>query len=45
MTVFEIINFNKELISRLALTGFKPEDCQFIDLYSEYEEIAEMGTK
>ena len=45
MTVFEILNFNRELLKRLSLTGFKLEDCRFIDLYSEYEQMRRNGEK
>ena len=37
MTLFEILNFNKELLNRLCKVGFKPDDCRYIDLYNEYE--------
>ena len=26
MTLFEILNFNRELLERLAGTGYKPDD-------------------
>jgi Mor family transcriptional regulator len=45
MTVYEILNFNKELLNRLVLTGFKQEDYRFIDLYSEYEQMLQNGDK
>ena len=45
MTVFEILNFNKELLNRLVLIGVKPEDCRFVDLYSEYEQMLRSGDK
>ena len=45
MTVFEILNFNRELLNRLALIGFKPKDCKYIDLYSEYEQMCRAGDK
>jgi len=45
MTVFEILNFNRELLKRLSMTGFKLEDCRFIDLYSEYEQMYRNGDK
>ena len=45
MTVFEILNFNKELLNRLLSIGFKPDDCRFIDLYSEYEYMRNNGEK
>lgn len=37
MTVFEILNFNRELLNRLVVIGIKPDDCKYIDLYAEYE--------
>ena len=37
MTLFEILNFNRELLDRLAGTGYKPDDYKYIDLYREYE--------
>lgn len=45
MTVFEILNFNKELLNRLSSIGFKPDDCKFIGLYSEYEYMRNNGEK
>lgn len=36
MTLFEILNFNRELLERLAGTGYKPDDYKYIDLYREY---------
>jgi Mor family transcriptional regulator len=45
MTVFEILNFNRELLNRINATGFKLEDCRFIDLYSEYEQMLGNGDK
>ena len=45
MTVFEILNFNRELINRLCRIGFKPEDCRYIDLYSDYERMKNNGEK
>lgn len=45
MTVFEILNFNRELINRLTKIGFKADDCRFIDLYSEFETMRDDGYK
>lgn len=45
MTVFEILNFNRELINRLCRIGFKPEDCRYIDLYSDYKRMKDNGEK
>ena len=43
MTLFEILNFNKELLNRLCMVGFKPDDCRYIDLYNEYEQMKNAG--
>ncbi|GHT62771.1 hypothetical protein FACS189451_07930 [Bacteroidia bacterium] len=45
MTVYEILNFNRELLNRLVVIGFRPEDCKYIDLYSEYEQMRRAGDK
>lgn len=45
MTYFDIIKFFKESIFRLVSIGFKPEDCRYIDLYSEYIEMRNRGDK
>ena len=33
MTLFEILNFNRELLERLTRVGLKPDDYKYIDLY------------
>ena len=45
MTLFEVINFNRELINRLISVGFKPDDCRYIELYNEYEHMHKKGYK
>lgn len=45
MTLFEILNFNKELIDRLVSIGFRLEDIRYIELYAEYERMQEQGDK
>lgn len=45
MTLFEILNFNRELLERLAGTGYKPDDYKYIDLYREYEQMRRKGDK
>lgn len=45
MTLFEILNFNRELLNKLFSIGFKPEDCRYIDLYSDYERMKTDGEK
>lgn len=45
MTVFEILNFNKELLNRLVSLGFRPDDCKYIELYAEYEQLRRNNEK
>lgn len=45
MTVFEILNFNKELLRRLMATGVKANDCVYVDLYNDYLQMRDTGNK
>lgn len=45
MTLFEILNFNKELLNRLVSVGFKTDDCRYIELYADYRRMLGMGEK
>lgn len=45
MTLFEILNFNKELLECLAGMGFKPDDYKYIELYKEYERMRRCNEK
>ena len=45
MTLFEILNFNKELIDRLVLVGIKPDDCRYVALYADYINMRSKGEK
>lgn len=45
MTLFEILNFNRELIKRLETVGFKQDDCKYLDLYRDYQEMKMGGVK
>lgn len=45
MTLFEILNFNREVLERLRRMGFKPDDCRYLDLYKEYERMRLQGDK
>lgn len=45
MTVFEILNFNKELLRRLMATGVKANDCVYVDLYNDYLQMRDAGNK
>lgn len=45
MTLFEILNLNKELLELLAGMGSKPDDYKYIGLYKEYEKMRNAGNK
>lgn len=45
MTLFEILNLNKELLELLAEMGSKPDDYKYISLYKEYEKMRNTGDK
>lgn len=45
MTLFEILNFNRELLKRLVSLGFKPDDCRYIELYADYRRMLREGEK
>lgn len=45
MTLFEILNFNRELLKRLISVGYKADDCRYIELYSDYERMRREGNK
>lgn len=45
MTLFEILNLNKELLELLAEMGSKPDDYKYISLYKEYEKMRNTGGK
>ena len=45
MTVFEILNFNRELLNRLVAIGFRTDDCKYIELYAEYDRMHRKGEK
>jgi len=37
MKIYEILKFNRELINKILILGVRPEDCQYVDLYSDYK--------
>jgi len=43
MTLFEALSINKEMLHRLQEFGAKPDDCQYIDLYRDYQSMREGG--
>lgn len=45
MKVFEIINFNKELLLKMRMLNVRLDDVQYIDLYNQYCEIVTAGNK
>ena len=45
MTLFEILNFNRELLKRLISVGFKPDDCRYLELYRDYVQMRKGGDK
>lgn len=45
MTVFEILNFNKELLKKMRAIGIRLEDAYYIELYKEYLVMLAGGNK
>lgn len=45
MKVFELINFNRELLKKLQKAGTRLDDAQYIDLYSDYVDMYKRGEK
>lgn len=45
MKVFEILNFNRELLKRLQQTGIRIKDVEYIDLYNDYRVMLDDGEK
>lgn len=36
MKVYELLSFNKELLSKIHIAGLKVEDYKYVDLYNEF---------
>ncbi|MCQ2127724.1 MAG: hypothetical protein MJZ06_09875 [Bacteroidaceae bacterium] len=45
MTLYEILNFNKEMLLKLQSFGAKIEHCRYIELYDDYTRMYEHGEK
>lgn len=45
MKIFELINFNRELLKRLQEAGIRLDDAKYIDLYSDYVNMHNSGEK
>lgn len=45
MKLFELINFHRELLKKLADTGIRLDDVRYVDLYSDYVTMHHNGDK
>lgn len=45
MTIFDILNFNRELLERLRRIGVKLEDTDYIDLFVDFNNMTDDGNK
>lgn len=45
MKVFELINFNRELLKKLQDAGIRLDDVRYIDLYSDYVDMYQQGER
>lgn len=45
MKIYELLQFNKELLNCLCSAGIKPGDYKYADLFAEYERLNREGEK
>lgn len=45
MKIFEILNFNRELLNRIYDAGIRLEDIRYVGLFSEYTRMVGAGEK
>lgn len=45
MTTFEILNFNRELLDKIRISGIRLEDTDYIDLFVDYCKMVADGDK
>ena len=45
MKIFELINFNRELLKKLQEAGIRLEDARYVDLYTDYVDMHCNGDK
>lgn len=45
MTIFEVLNFNRELLDRLRSMGISLNDTQYIDLFADFSKMVADGNK
>ncbi len=45
MKAIDVIKLNKEFLMRMKEMGIRLDDCQYVDLYNDYEEMKAKGFK
>ncbi len=45
MTIFEVLNFNREMLNRLRQCGIRLEDADYIDLFVDFNNMVGAGHK
>lgn len=45
MTIFEILQFNRELLDRIRISGIRLEDTEYIDLFVDFNRMVATGDK
>lgn len=45
MKVYEVLNFNMEILKKLLAIGIKIDDCKYIDMYNDYCNMQRHGYK
>lgn len=45
MKLYELLDFNKELLKRLEEAGIRLEDARYVDLYADYVHLLNQGEK
>lgn len=45
MTIFEVLNFNRELLRRIKNSGIRLEDADYIDLFVDFNNMIARGDK
>ena len=45
MKIIDILNFNKELLSRINNSGIRPDDYRYVELYNEFQTMKVQGEK
>lgn len=45
MTIFELLNFNREFLEKLRRAGVRLEDTEYVDLYADFNNMVGSGNK